>query len=665
MQISRFFKNHVENRTKSFTTKIYLTLISSIVIISFAITASFIFYLKKTQTEILINKGELLAEQLAENSRIGIYAGNKELLDAPLNSAMRQKESLAANIVDTSGVTLTGRQKTEFPSYPESKSRSTEEIQKIMMLVDKSQKPVCLFNKNTIEFWSPVRYEMHFAPSEALFLTDNPGRAAIRTIGYVKVILGKKQLDESFRTLLINSIAITAIFLALVLMVAFFVTKSITRPLSILKEGVLTLGKGTSVEKIPVKTMDEVGELATAFNTMAESLQMREQEKEHLTAQLLHAQKMEAIGTLAGGIAHDFNNILTAIIGYAHLILMKTAEDDPSRNYVNQIRNSADRAAELTQGLLAFSRKQIMISQAVDINETMLHLQKILRRLVRENIELKMETAVEKLYSMADRGKIEQVLMNLATNASDAMPDGGAMVLSSCRKTMDAEFLHTHGYGKQGEYVCITFSDSGTGMDEETKSKIFEPFFTTKDVGKGTGLGLAIVYGIVKQHNGYINVYSEPGKGTTFRIYLPLIEAKTETPQKKFELRTSRGTETILLAEDDPAVNKFHRTLLEVAGYKVITATDGEDALGKFIEHEDDISLLILDVIMPRINGKKVFDTIRKANPRIKAMFLSGYPAEMVRGEGIGEGNAVFLTKPVDPAELLKSVRDTLDGKDQ
>jgi PAS domain S-box-containing protein len=386
-------------------------------------------------------------------------------------------------------------------------------------------------------------------------------------------------------------------------------------------------------------------------------------DRKNLEEQLYQSQKMEAVGLLAGGVAHDFNNILTAIIGYSHLVLMKAAGDDPLRDYIGQIRDSAERAAELTQALLAFSRKQVMVSKVVNLNETVIHLQKMLRRLLNENIELRMEILPEKLNVIADNGKIEQVLMNLATNAKDAMPKGGTLCISTSLVTMNGEFPHSHGYGASGNYACVSVSDTGCGMDAETKEKIFEPFFTTKEVGKGTGLGLSIAYGIVKQHNGYINVKSIPGRGTKFSIYLPTVKANEEAGEvvKDSEVPPG-GVETILLAEDDPTVGGFHKTLLEAAGYTVIVAVDGEETLRKFAEYERDIDLLILDVIMPKMNGKKAYDVIRKVKPGVKAMFLSGYPADYLNDAEIVRERESFLAKPVDPNDLLRKVREVLSG---
>jgi signal transduction histidine kinase/CheY-like chemotaxis protein len=664
MNIPQQFKNFVKSRLESLSARIYLTLICSIVIISFFFTAFFIHYQKKSRTDILINKGELLAGQLAENARIGVFAENSELLVDPLRAVMRQQEVLDVKIFTTDGKLLAEQKKSAVSRQRKLLKPDSEEEQKFIQQLGKSRKAVYQSREGSIDFWAPVQYETNYAPADALFFTDEPLQPTIQTVGFVRLVLDKTQLQQSFELLLINSILLTAVFLVLCSILTYFVTKSIIRPLNRLKEGVYALETGVSFEPIPVMSNDEIGKLAAAFNAMAESIKMRVTEKEQLSKQLLQAQKMEAIGTLAGGIAHDFNNILTAIIGYAYLILLKTTEDDPLNSHTRQIQQAAERAAELTQGLLAFSRKQVLVPRALNLNEVVAQLHKMLRRLIMENIDLHQSQSLGELVVMADRVKIEQVLMNLVTNASDAMPNGGRLDINTSCITLNSEFLHTHGYGVPGEYACISVSDTGCGMDENETKKIFEPFFTTKEVGKGTGLGLSIVYGIVKQHDGYINVSSEPGKGTTFTIYLPLIKSLIDQNPAAGIADNSLlpgGTETLLLAEDDPAVGNFHRTLLEGVGYRVITATDGQKALEKFVRHENEIDLLVLDVIMPKMNGKQVFDIIGKSKPGMNALFLSGYSADVLDKAGITPQQGSHMFKPVNPGELLRRVRQMLD----
>lgn len=385
-------------------------------------------------------------------------------------------------------------------------------------------------------------------------------------------------------------------------------------------------------------------------------------ERKLLQSQLIQAQKMESVGQLAGGVAHDFNNILTAIMGYASLLKMKMREDDPLRRNADQILLSSERAASLTNSLLAFSRKQIINPKPVNLNEIVKRVEKLLLRLIGADIELKTVLADKDLVVMADANQIEQVFMNLATNARDAMPDGGLLMIETERIEIDGEYIKIHGYGEPGMYALISVADTGSGIDEKTKEKIFEPFFTTKETGKGTGLGLSIVYGIIKQHQGYINVYSEIGRGTTFKIYLPLSEKKVREVKPAPETpMTIGGTETLLLAEDDADVRKFTKYVLEESGYTVIEAEDGKDAVDKFIENKDKIRLLLLDVIMPKKNGKEAYDEIRKAKPEIKALFMSGYTANVIHKKGILEEGLDFALKPISPTELLKKVRGVLD----
>lgn len=393
-------------------------------------------------------------------------------------------------------------------------------------------------------------------------------------------------------------------------------------------------------------------------------IKQAEEEQAKLRERLERASRLESIGKLAGGIAHDFNNILTVVIGYGNLLAMETKKDDPSMAYVQKILASAKRAAQLTQGLLAFSRKQVIDPRPVNINGIIKREESLLLRLIGEDIELKTILMERDGIVMADSGQMEQVLMNLATNARDAMPEGGDILIQTKIVELGNEYIKTHGYGVAGKYVLLSFSDTGIGMDEETKKRIFEPFFTTKEVGKGTGLGLAIVYGIVKQHDGYINVCSEPGNGTTFKIYLPLIDSPVEElkPDTSTPV-TVGGTETILLAEDEAEVRNFCEKVLEKFGYKVITAADGEEAIQKFIENKEEIHLLIFDVLMPKKSGKEAYNAIKERMPDMKVLFMSGYSEDIIHKKGLPLKKGLhFISKPISPKRFLMRVRMVLDN---
>ncbi len=381
----------------------------------------------------------------------------------------------------------------------------------------------------------------------------------------------------------------------------------------------------------------------------------------NLEQQLRHSQKMEAIGTLAGGIAHDFNNILNVIMGYSTLAIERMEEDNPSKELINEVLIAAERAVTLTRRLLVFSRKDIVDVKPVNVNEIILNLQKMLIQIARERIALEFHLADIPFIVQADTGQIEQVLINLVSNAKDAMEGVGELSISTGLEMLDDEFVASYEYGKSGRYALIKVTDSGSGMDAETQKSIFEPFFTTKDVGVGTGLGLAISYGIIKQHNGYITVESEPGQGSVFKIYLPLCE-EAETPDIKIKAvgPVKGGKETVLLAEDDASLRQLAQTILESFGYSVIDAVDGEDAIAKFMESKDRISLVLLDMIMPKKSGKEVSEAIRKVSPLIKILHTSGYPLDSTSADDQIE-HFDFIHKPYQPSDLLKMVREILD----
>lgn len=421
---------------------------------------------------------------------------------------------------------------------------------------------------------------------------------------------------------------------------------------------ILTSADGTvrDIRSIPIK--DAEGAVVSVIDVARDITEHRKLEE-----QLRQSQKMEAIGQLAGGVAHDFNNILSTIIGYCSLAQMKLPDDHAVRYDLEQILQSADRATNLTKSLLAFSRKQPLKMALIELNEVIGRFEKFLQRLLREDIELKIHFAGVDLPVIADCGQIEQILMNLVSNARDAISSKGRLVIETGLVVLDENFERTHGYGRQGEFSVIAVSDTGIGMDSKTREKIFEPFFTTKELGKGTGLGLATVYGIVKSHGGFINVYSEEGKGSTFRIYLPLVR-DTEIKKNDEQLLIADmkgGTETVLLAEDDESLRRLNASILDHMGYTVHEAVDGDAAVEKFMKNRDGISLVILDGIMPGLNGKEVYLKIKEMCPDMPCLFVSGYAEDIFTKDGVPLEKVDFLTKPISPSVLLAKVREILD----
>ena len=386
-------------------------------------------------------------------------------------------------------------------------------------------------------------------------------------------------------------------------------------------------------------------------------------DRKRLEQQVLQAQKMEAIGQLAGGVAHDFNNLLTVINGYSDLLLNHLSPGDPMRQLLTEICRAGERAGVLTRQLLAFSRKQVLEPKVLDLNAVVSDTQNMLRRLIREDIILTFVPSPTAGRVKVDPGQLEQVLMNLAVNARDAMPQGGRITIETRGVTLADNSAQNQPDGLAGEFAMLAFSDTGCGMDDAIKARIFEPFFTTKGPDKGTGLGLATVYGIVKQSGGAIEVYSEPGRGTTFKIYFPQVMEPVSAGKSFPAVRIMpQGSETVLLVEDEDSVRSVARHVLWSSGYTVLEAADGQKALQLVEGHKGPIDLLLSDVVMPHVAGRQLVEHLKVLRPGIKVLFMSGYTDDAVVRHGVLEANYAFLQKPFTPSVLAQKVRAVLDG---
>jgi PAS domain S-box-containing protein len=401
----------------------------------------------------------------------------------------------------------------------------------------------------------------------------------------------------------------------------------------------------------------EDGHLVRVWGTQRDVTEQR-----HLEEQFRQAQKMEAVGQLAGGIAHDFNNLLTAILGNTQLLLRELPPGDSKRGDVEEIRKASERAASLTRQLLAYSRRQMLQPEVLDLNVVVAEMDKMLRRLIGEHIALVASLAPDLGRVRADPNQIEQVIVNLAVNARDAMPDGGKLTIETANVNLDETFAQAHLGAVPGSYAMLAVTDTGAGMDAAVRTHLFEPFFTTKEVGKGTGLGLATVYGIVKQSGGYISVYSELGRGSSFKIYLPRIATPAATPAGPPKGGPARGSETVLVVEDEPAVLTLSRRALEAQGYVVLAASDAAAALRVVERHGGTIHLLLTDVVMPGLSGRELADRLVAQRPGIRVLYMSGYPGDAVVQHGTLPSGSAFLQKPFSPDGLARKVRDMLDA---
>jgi signal transduction histidine kinase/ActR/RegA family two-component response regulator len=441
----------------------------------------------------------------------------------------------------------------------------------------------------------------------------------------------------------------------------FLISHTFTRPLSSLVSGVRALEKGDFSYPLESSGGDEVTEVTAAFVRMRAHMEKSQDEQRQLEERLRQAHKMEAVGRLAGGVAHDFNNLLTIIRGNSDLLIDREGSDNFHRRCVEQIQKAAGRAVSMTRQLLAFSRMQVLQPRVIELNTVVVEMGKMLPRLIGEHIEYVFLPDPKLASVKADPGQIEQVILNLAVNARDAMPNGGNLTVTTSNISMDEGEAGRRPPMTPGQYVVLSVTDTGHGMDEATKTHIFEPFFTTKEVGKGTGLGLATVYGVVKQSGGFIWVISSPGRGTTFEIYLP----QASGPVSKPDLETKpsaipSGSETILVAEDEAGVRELACQFLRVKGYTVLEAKDGHEALEIAARHSGTIHLLLSDMVMPKMNGGELAVRLKAIRPRIRVAFMSGY-SEFSRGEMANEfPHAPILQKPFSPATLVGIVREAL-----
>lgn len=489
---------------------------------------------------------------------------------------------------------------------------------------------------------------------------------------------------------------------------AFVLSRKITGPLYELTAGATAVSRGDHTRRVNINQKDELGQLAAAFNAMVEKLRESQRELErkvqertaqledanrqlallsethaekrsvaereradaiealHNTEkQLVQSQKLEAVGRLAGGISHDFNNLLTVILGYTDISKRNLNESDPLRRNLEEISKASERAASLTRQLLAFSRKQVMQPKVFDLNTVVNDLKKMLRRMIGEDIELRVSSPEDLGNIKADPVQLEQVIMNLVVNARDAMPKGGKLSIETSNVYLDESYARDHVSVEPGEYVMLAISDTGCGMDEETRLRIFEPFFTTKESGKGTGLGLSMVYGIVKQSGGNIWVYSEAGRGTTFKIYFPRVTAEAvEYKRSNGVVETPKGCETILLVEDAELVRTLARQVLETAGYRVLEAASAEAAL-KLCEtiNGTRIDLLLTDVVMPGMSGNDMSKILIAKQPNMPVLYMSGYTDDAIVQHGVLEAGINFLQKPFSPGSLALKVREVLDHR--
>lgn len=500
--------------------------------------------------------------------------------------------------------------------------------------------------------------EPFFANSLDLSNGAHPSVSLIFLKSYAPTAAYLESLDRLLLRIAVVTILIGAAFI-------YLISDTITRPLASLVAGVQALERGDHAYPLEAGGHNEMARLTRAFDTMRHALQKNTADKEQLESQLRQAQKMEALGRLAGGVAHDFNNLLTVIRGHSELLLDRTQQGEPAHNSSQQIRKTADRAASLTRQLLAFSRMQVLQPKVLDLNELIAETHKLLRRLVREDIEFSLRLGDSLGRVKADPGQLEQVLLNLTVNASDAMPLGGKLIIETHNVVVDHTYAHKIPQAEPGLYTVVSVTDTGCGMDAATKARVFEPFFTTKEPGKGTGLGLATVYGVVKQSGGFIWLDSEPGKGTRFEIYFPRTDEPADNVSTDLAQaiagKVKRPHKTVLIVEDEKEVRELASEFLSSAGYGVLTAEDGLDALATVQRMGKSIHLVLTDMVMPKMRGLELGQHLRAQLPKLKIAYMTGYLEKTANAQGLLD-DGFFLQKPFSRDALVNLVKHALEN---
>ncbi len=529
--------------------------------------------------------------------------------------------------------------------------RPTEEIKnKIFNLFYKRKGTSFNINEET-------RYFLFVDLLDPRYPTDSSKLVEVK----YKTYLIKEEIDKALIDVFINGILLFLIALFISYTISYLIDYPISRMINEIGE----ISEGNLKKRISDSNIIELNTLAQNINQMVNSIEehitkikKEQEEKQRLEIQLRHSQKMEAVGLLAGGIAHDFNNIMSAILGYTNLLQIQFRDDRDVKNKLDQIVSAVERGSRLIRILLTFSRRQSINFRVVDLNEVVSNISKFLRRIIGEDIKLNLSFSNDSATVLADITNIEQVIMNLVTNARDAMPQGGELNIEIGRRDVNESLASEHN-GKPGSYVVIKVSDTGRGIDKAIIDKIFDPFFTTKEVGKGTGLGLSVVYSIVNQHGGFIVVDSVIGQGTAFEIFFPYIEDSKRADEgiDNYEF-VEGGSETLLLVEDDKDIRDSLRFILERYGYKVIEASNGIEGYETFVKNKDKIDLIISDVVMPELSGVKMYDRILAIKKDAKIIFMSGYNEEILEQRVKRDIDVIF--KPVPPAELLKKIREAL-----
>lgn len=656
---SYLFKIFYEN----FPFKIFISFTILIFIISTSFTWFFIHQKSTFLKHSLINDGEVLSKILAQNSRIGVFSENEALLTAPVNGIFQKNEVSEVSIYNLDQRLLKERKRPRLYDSKNQINRYNINRQDIFKRLRTSKEQIYYENPDTYEFWSPIISSSGYN-EEFLYFESNNLNPRDRIIGFARICFEKSLLNQQIADLLLKSIFMGILFLLIGASLTFLLVEGITRPLNRLTNGVIALGKGGYVAKVPVETSDEIGKLAQAFNNMTDSLKRREREKNQLEEQLRIAQKMEALGTLAGGIAHDFNNILAIILGYQELVLLDLKKGTALHGYLKEALVACNRARELVKQILTFSRKNKQELRPLQISLIIKEALKMLRSSLPANIDILQEIEKDLPNVLADPTQIHQVMMNLCTNAAQAMTkdEGGVLtVILRMEKNCDKKYAkENNNANNPGGYIRLTVKDTGYGMAPEIMDRIFDPYFTTKKQNEGTGLGLAVTHGIITSCGGMIFVDSVVGEGACFDIYLPAVsDTLPATKEEDSFLLTGKGR--ILLIDDEISIVEIGKGLLEKLGYEISASTSSIDALAIFQKDPGYFDLVISDIMMPDMTGEMLARKLIEIRSDIPVILCTGFSDNMTEEKAQKMGITALVMKPLMAGELARVVQKGME----
>jgi signal transduction histidine kinase/CheY-like chemotaxis protein len=650
------------------TAKLGLSLASKLLIASVLIIVGIsvlfwlpsIVHIQKEELNKNVNFAESQMDVIQRALYYGMLTNNREFIKQTIESLASMDNILWIRITDSKGNAHFSSVRDEVSAWPDSAMGNVRDKERRTSMMKEVR------GQRVFEIIQPI-HNVH--PCYTAKCHAHPKDQKI--LGRIETGYSLRSVDayiskQKYTLAAFGFVFISVLFVPLYLIVQHFVLS----PVALLKEGIQRVTAGDLSHSIEIDTKDELGMLAKSFNSMTRKLEEKSnavtKELDEYRTSLLHAQKMEAMGTLSAGIAHDFNNILTGILGYSELALEETTHQ-PVKEYLQRVLDLTQNATEFTKQILFIGRKLPPTSQPIDITQVVADSMRVLRRMVEENIEIRLIPQAGLHTVNADQAQISQVLMNLVVNARDAMPKGGVIEIRTGESHVDEEYCAHYAYAAQGHFVTITVSDTGDGISEEIRTRIFEPFFTTKLKGKGTGLGLAVSYSIVKAHGGWIHFYSEEGKGTAFTIYLPAFGPGPDTVVNSREVSQKqalpKGKECILLVDDEEVIRDLGESILRGLGYEVVTASNGEEALRVYKERCDEIALVIMDRVMPKIDGIESYKLLKGINPHVRVIISSGYAAD--EALNLKElGVLGFLDKPYRMAEMARMVRRSIDRGD-